>query len=57
MRSLKVVGSLIMILLGGWTVGAMSTKSIYGSPLNMAIALLGCGLMVFISYLESRGEV
>ena len=57
MRSLKAVGSLIMILIGAWTVGAIYTKSIYGSQLNVAIALLGCGLMVFISYLESRGEV
>ena len=56
MRSLKVVGSLIMILIGAWTVLAISTKSIYGSPLNVAIALLGCGLMVLVSYLESRGE-
>ena len=57
MRSLKAVRSLIMILLGAWSVGAMSTKSIYDSLLNVVMALLGCGLMVFISYLEFKGEV
>ena len=46
-----------MVLIGLWTVGAMSTKSIYSSQLNVVIALLGCGVMVFISYLESKGEV
>ncbi len=57
MNSLKAVGSLIMVLIGAWSVGTISTKSIYGSQLNVVIALLGCGLMVFISYLESKGEV
>jgi len=57
MRPLKGVGSLLMVLIGLWTVGAMSSKSIYVSLFNKGIAILGCGLMVLISYLESRGEV
>ena len=57
MRPLKGVGSLLMVLIGLWSVPAISTTSIYGSQLNTVLAILGCGLMVLVSYLESRGEV
>ena len=54
---LKIIGGLLMILIAAWTVPATSGKMIYGSTLNAFIGFLGLGLMVFLSYLETKGEI
>lgn len=55
--ALKIIGGLYMILIGAWTVPAMSKTMGLNSPVNLGIAMCGLGLMIFLSYLESKGEI
>lgn len=54
---LKTIGGLLMIAIAAWTVPAMSKKMGFNSPLNLGIAICGFGLMIFLSYLENKGEI
>ncbi len=54
---LKIIGGLLMILIAAWTIPATSEKMIYGSDLNAFIGFLGFGLMIFLSYLDGKGEI
>ena len=54
---LKTIGGLLMILIAAWSVPATSSKLGYGSTLNAFIAFFGLGLMVFLAYLETKGEI
>ena len=54
---LKIIGGLLMILIAAWTVPAISAKMGFGSRLNQFIAGCGLAMMIFLSYLEQKGEI
>ena len=54
---LKTIGGLLMILIGAWTVAAVSPKMGFGTGLNRFIAACGLGFMILASYLETKGEI
>ena len=53
---LKIIGGLLMILIGVWCIPIVSS-SIVSSKLNQLIASFGLGIMIGSSYLESKGEI
>ncbi len=53
---LKIIGGSIMCLIGIWCIPIVS-GSIVDSKLNQVIAACGLGMMIFSSWLESKGEI
>lgn len=54
---LKAIGGLLMVSIGAWAVPVVSDILNFGTLLNQLIAACGVGLMIFLSYLESKGEI
>ena len=57
MKSLKLVGLLLMVLVGMWTALIIPSKSPFNTSLNVVISCLGMGLILLVSALEERGEI
>lgn len=53
---LKIIGGLLMILIGAWTVPVIITTN-FNSILNRFIVACGLGLMILLSYLETKGII